>query len=147
MEETLGAKLSQVARLMRRNFDERARKIGATRPQAQVLTLLARHPGINQGGIADLLEVEPITVARMIDRLQEAELVERRADPSDRRAWRLHLTARGEALVEQLYPCGVATTAASLDGVSEEDRAMLDRVLEQMRANLSRKSEGAPPRG
>jgi DNA-binding MarR family transcriptional regulator len=98
MEENIGTMVAQVARLMRRSFDERARKIGVTRPQWQVLSLLIRHEGINQGGLADILEVEPITLGRMIDRLQEAELVERRPDPADRRAWRLFITAKGHAL-------------------------------------------------
>lgn len=139
MEESLAASLAQVARLMRRHFDERARQIGVTRPQWQVLTMLRRQPGINQGGVADLLEVEPITVARMIDRLQEADLVERRADPADRRAWRLFLTKRGETLVEQLIPFSSETIAVALDGVSEAERATVHAVLARMRTNLSRK--------
>lgn len=147
MEDSLAASLSQAARLMRRHFDERARSIGVTRPQWQVLTTLRRQPGINQGGLADRLEVEPITVARMIDRLQDAELVERRADPADRRAWRLFLTPRGETLVEQLIPFGSETLSAALDGVSEADRATLDAVLKRMRANLSRKPAEAANRG
>ena len=86
MEDNIAVLLAQVARLMRRNFDERARAIGVTRPQWQVISTLARNEGINQGALADLLEVEPITTARMIDRLQEAGLVERRADPAVSRA-------------------------------------------------------------
>jgi len=103
-EENIGSMVAHVARLMRRSFDERARGIGATRPQWQVLNLLSRYEGINQGGLAEMLEVEPITLGRMIDRLQDAELVERRADPADRRAWRLHVTAKGNALIAALPP-------------------------------------------
>lgn len=140
MDETIGTILSQVARLIRRTFDERARLVGATRPQWQVLMILSRNPGINQGAVADLLEVEPITVGRMIDRLQEAELVERRPDPADRRAWRLHMTTKGCELLEQIKPYGIETLELALDGVSEEDRETLRRVLDRMRGNLSRKS-------
>ena len=61
-----------------------------------MLSVLRRHEGINQGGLAEILEVEPITVCRMVDRLQEAGLVERRPDPADRRSWRLHLTAKAQ---------------------------------------------------
>ena len=99
MNENLAAVLSDVSRLMRREFDARARDIGVTRPQWQVLTVLRRNEGVNQGGLADLLEVEPITVCRMVDRLQEADLVERRADPADRRSWRLFLTSKAQALL------------------------------------------------
>lgn len=92
MDENIGTMLAQVSRLFRRRFDERVRDIGVTRPQWQVLSLLTENAGINQGGLAELLEVEPITLGRMIDRLQDAGLVERRVDPADRRAWRLFLT-------------------------------------------------------
>src|SRR5215210_7149093 len=104
MIENIATVLSDVSRLMRREFDARARDIGVTRPQWQVLTVLRRNEGVNQGGLADLLEVEPITVCRMVDRLQEADLVERRADPADRRSWRLFLTAKAQGLLGQLRP-------------------------------------------
>ena len=91
MNDMFLSKLAESSRLVRRAFDARARAIGVTRPQWQVLSALRRHPGVNQGALADLLDVEPITVCRMVDRLQEAGLVERRPDPADRRSWRLHL--------------------------------------------------------
>lgn len=144
MEENIGTMLGQVARLIRRSFDERARGIGVTRPQWQVLSLLIRYEGINQGGLADILEVEPITLGRMIDRLQEADLVERRPDPADRRAWRLFNTARGMALFDQLRPYANETVATALDGIAEGDRDKLMEVLLKIRANLTRKT-GADP--
>lgn len=85
MNENLASILSHVSGLLRREFDSRARDIGGTRPQWQVLTVRCRNEGVNQGGLADLLEVEPVTVCRM---------VERRADPADRRSWRLFLTEK-----------------------------------------------------
>jgi DNA-binding MarR family transcriptional regulator len=139
MNENLASILSDVARLVRREFDARARDIGVTRPQWQVLTVLRRHEGVNQGGLADLLEVEPITVCRMVDRLQEAELVERRADPADRRSWRLFLTGKAEALLAQLRPFADDMIEDALFGVTEGNRAILRQVLEQMRQNLSRR--------
>ena len=147
MEDRIVSSLSQVARLMRRHFDERARAIGVTRPQWQVLTLVGKHEGINQGGVADLIEVEPITVGRMVDRLQESGLIERRSDPADRRAWRLFLTERGRGLLGQLQPCGAATASLALEGVSAEERALLHDILERMRGNLSRKSAEAVAHG
>jgi DNA-binding MarR family transcriptional regulator len=110
-----------------------------TRPQWQVLSLLSRHEGINQGGLAELLEVEPITLGRMIDRLQEAGLVERRPDPADRRAWRLHVTPKGNELMDQLRPLAFETIEIALDGVSEAQRDALMATLDRMRGNLTRR--------
>ena len=144
MEENIGTMVAQVARLMRRSFDARARGIGVTRPQWQVLSLLDRHEGINQGGLADMLEVEPITLGRMIDRLQEADLVERRPDPTDRRAWRLFNTAKGAALLDQLRPYANETFEIALDGIAETDRDNLMAMLLKIRANLTRKVPPVP---
>ena len=138
METRVLPLMSDVARLVRRAFDARARNIGITRPQWQVLSLLARHEGINQGGLADLLEVEPITVCRMVDRLQEAELVERRPDPADRRSWRLFLTPRGGAIIAQLPPLADEVQAVAFEGIGENDQAVLGALLEQVRGNLAR---------
>lgn len=142
MERKVGTVLSQVARLMRRSFDERARAIGVTRPQWQVLSVLHRMEGINQGGLAEVLEVEPITAGRMIDRMQDGGLVERRADPADRRAWRLHLTERGNELLQQLQPLAEETADLALEGVAEADMEKLLDVLETMRLNLTRNRAG-----
>lgn len=139
MEDNIAVLLAQVARLMRRNFDERARAIGVTRPQWQVISTLARNEGINQGALADLLEVEPITTARMIDRLQEAGLVERRPDPADRRAWLLFLTERSRGLTAKLRPLGEEALAQALEGVAENERQQLGHTLLRIRNNLSRK--------
>ena len=139
MEDNIGTMVSQVARLMRRSFDERVRNIGVTRPQWQVLSLLNRHEGINQGGLADILEVEPITLGRMIDRLQEADLVERRPDPADRRAWRLFLTPKANELYLRLLPYAEETFAIALDGLNDREQANLMVMLERIRVNLTRK--------
>jgi DNA-binding MarR family transcriptional regulator len=137
--EFLGSVISDVSRLMRRSFDARARGIGMTRPQWQVLTTLARNEGVNQGRLAELLDVEPITVCRMVDRLQDSDLVERRADPADRRSWRLYLTAKAQALLAELRPLAEAMLEDVLDGISEDERVALRDPLERMRANLSRR--------
>jgi DNA-binding MarR family transcriptional regulator len=139
MERKIGTVVAHVGRLMRRNFDQRAREIGITRPQWQVLTVLRRQEGIKQGGLADILEVEPITAGRMIDRMQDAGLVERKADPADRRAWRLYLTERGQEMVEQLRPLAQETSDIALEGISDAEKVMLYEALEKMRLNLTRK--------
>lgn len=140
MEDNIGSMLADVSRLMRRAFDERARGIGVTRPQWQVLAALRRHEGINQGGLADLLDMEPISLCRMVDRLQEAELVERRQDPADRRAWRLFLTQKARDLLKKLRPLGEQMMVMALDGIPESERENLRRSLDRIRQNLSRRS-------
>ena len=82
---------------------------------------------------------EPITLGRMIDRLQDAELVERRADPADRRAWRLHLTPKGTDLILQLQPYARLTIDQALDGVSDAESDRLMETLMRLRSNLSRR--------
>lgn len=140
MEDTIGSILADVSRLMRRSFDARARDIGVTRSQWQVLTTLRRHEGIHQGGLAELLDVEPITLCRMVDRLQEAELVERRRDPADRRVWQLYLTDRARSLLGQLQPLGEAVMAEAMEGIGAGERRALRASLEKLRQNLARHS-------
>ena len=139
MSDNLGQIMSDISRLMRRAFDERARGIGVTRPQWQVLTMLARHEGINQGGLAELLDVEPITLCRMVDRLQEAGMVERRADPADRRAWRLFLTERANGLLSELRPLALNLFDEAMTGLSVLEREALHEMLERVRVNLARR--------
>ncbi|MEO7681457.1 MAG: MarR family transcriptional regulator, partial [Sphingomonas sp.] len=129
MSDTLGFLIGDVSRLMRKRFDERARAIGVTRPQWRTLTKLSRAEGINQGGLAELLEVEPITLCRMIDRLEEAGLVERRRDPHDRRAWRIYLTDKARPLIEQLRVVADGLFEDALDGLAGADRAVLFDAL------------------
>jgi DNA-binding MarR family transcriptional regulator len=138
--DNLGTMVADVSHLMRRAFDERARSSGLSRPQWRVLTMLRRHEGINQGGLAELVEVEPITLCRMVDRLQEAELVERRADPSDRRAWRLHLTDKARALLEEMRPMAFNLFDDAMTGLDAAERSDLFRMLERIRTNLSRRA-------
>lgn len=90
--------IHSVARLLRIEADKRARRRGMTRAQWVMLIWLDRRPGLSQKELAELLEVEPISVARLVDRLEARGLVERRADPADRRVWRLHPSpaAKGE---------------------------------------------------
>lgn len=136
--DNVASLISDVSRLMRRSFDARARTIGVTRPQWQVLSVLKRHEGVNQGGLAELLDVEPITVCRMVDRLQEAGLVERRADASDRRSWLLYLTGKARELIEDLRPLGESVIEQALDGIDDANRERLIATLLTVRQNLSR---------
>ena len=139
MSDDLGFLLGDAARLLRRAFDERARAAGVTRPQWRVLALLKRFDGSTQVALADMLDVEPITLGRMVDRLQDAGLVERRADPADRRAWRLHLTSLGEAKIIALRPTALALFDDALSGLDDAERIKLESMLNTIRANLTRK--------
>jgi DNA-binding MarR family transcriptional regulator len=141
MSDPLGFLIADVSRMMRREFDERVRGIGVTRPQWRVLTLLARHGGVNQGQVADLLEVEPITLSRMVDRLQEAGLVERRADPRDRRAWQLFLTDKATPILSQIRERADELMVELLEGVNANEQAVLSKALSKIHQNLSRRGD------
>ena len=136
MSDQLGFLLSDVSRLIRRRFDERARLIGATRAQWKTLFVLSRNEGLNQGALAERLEVEPITLGRMIDRLEEAGLVERRRDPADRRAWRIHLTPAAHPVVERLRAFADEMFDAVFADLSPDTRDQLTQALEAVRERL-----------
>jgi len=142
MTDSLGFLLSDVSRLLRRRFDERARASGASVAQWRVLKILLRHPGLNQGQLAEHLEVEPITACRMIDRLEEAGFVERRRDPADRRAWRLHLTEKAGPVLDTLHVLGANLIEETLQGFSPRQREALIAALEGLRTNLTNIQEG-----
>ncbi len=147
MTDSLGFLLADVSRLLRRDFDQRARSIGVTRNQWRVLTMLVRHEGTNQGNLADLLEVEPITLCRMVDRLQESGLVERRPDPQDRRAWRLFLTKKSRPLLDELRGHAAALFCDATIGLSEPQQVELHAMLDKMRSNLTMRPEGIATHG
>lgn len=145
MTDSIGFQISDTARLLRRRFDERAREIGVTRPQWRVLTTLNRMPGAQQSALAERLEIEPITLCRMIDRLAEAGLVERRRDPADRRAWNIYLTDRALPLLGRIGTIANDLSEAALLGISEAERAALTATLDRIRANLSAEPQSTAP--
>lgn len=136
MPDSLGFLLNDIARLMRKRFDIRARRIGVTRAQWHTLSILKRNEGCNQGMLADLLEVEPITVGRMIDRLEDAGLVERRRDPADRRVWRIHLTQKAQPVLIELRAIADTMIDEVMEGVDPEDRVRMHAALKALRTNL-----------
>ena len=136
MADSLGFLLNDVARLIRRRFDERARVIGATRAQWKALLVLSRNEGLNQGALADRLEVEPITLCRMIDRLEEAGLVERRRDPKDRRAWLIYLTEAARPKITKLHALADELFDDILVGVTSDERERLNATLNRIRDNV-----------
>lgn len=132
----IGFLLSDASRLLRRRFDERARAIGITRSQWRALTAISRREGLTQGRLAEVLEVEPITLCRMVDRLEEAGHVERRRDPADRRAWNIYLTDKSRPLIDQLRSIGEATIHEALEGIDDASCAILVDTLARIRTNL-----------
>lgn len=128
--------LHEVAHLLRLAVDKKARIYGMTRAQWLILLRLHRQPGMSQKELAELLEVEPITVARLIDRLEARGMVERRADPFDRRVWRLHLLPAAEPLITRIEREREEISAMVRRDVSEEDLARFTAVLATMKATL-----------
>lgn len=136
--ETLPFEIGETAHALRKAFDRRAVGLGVTRAQWKVLFRLSRHPGMRQIELADMLDIEPITLSRIVDRLEEAKLVERLADPADRRAWRLHVTAQARPLVEKLRALADEMTADAFSGIDPKHIEITREVLGRVRENASR---------
>ncbi|HEY2447019.1 MAG TPA: MarR family transcriptional regulator [Rhizomicrobium sp.] len=129
--------LHDVARLLRTRFDQRARATGMTRAQWVILARLSAKPGLSQIEMASLLEVEPISVGRLVDRLEARGLVERRPDPSDRRVWRLHLTPSAQPILDQISKARDVLGEELFDGVNPASRTTMVDALLRMKNNLT----------
>lgn len=136
-DRELGFLLSDVARLLRRDFDRRAQQLGLTRAQWSVLARLSRKQGVKQTELAETLEVQPITLARQLDRLEAGGWVRRCADPDDRRARRLYLTEQAGPTLEELHRLGRETRAVALAGLDRTTRDTLRAALARMKVNLT----------
>lgn len=137
----LGFLLADNSRLARWSFDQQVRLAGVTGPQARLLLNLDRTPGENQGFYAERLEVEPITLCRMVDRLEDAGMIERRRDPADRRAWRLYLTEKSNRLVAMLQHELDMLVEMMFDGIPLDEREQFTRILKTVGTNLSARRE------
>jgi len=133
-----GFLLNDVARLMRTYADHKAAQFGITRAQWAVLVRLDRSEGLNQSELAEMLDLQPITLTRLLDKLSDSRLIERRPDPDDRRAKRLFLTAAARPLLEQLALLGEETMANVLEGVPAKDIERMVSDLVVARDNLRR---------
>ena len=136
--ETLPFEIGETAHALRKAFDRMAVGLGVTRAQWKVLFKLTRKPGLKQIELADMLELEPITLCRIVDRLEEAKLVERVRDPDDRRAWRLHVTDEAQPLIEKLQAVGAELVDRAFTGIDPKDLETTRRVLAQARENAAR---------
>ena len=136
LDRSLGFLLNDVSRQMRNRFDRQARALGLTRAQWRVMMFLRRHEGARQNELAALLEVENVTLGRHIDRLEESGWVERRPDPTDRRAWRLFLAEKSMPMLDKLAVFLIETRETALYGFSSEERETLIETLIRMKTNL-----------
>ena len=136
--ETLPFEIGETAHALRKAFDRRAVGLGVTRAQWKVLFKLTRYPGLRQIELADMLDIEPITLSRILDRLEEAGLVERSADPADRRAWRLHVTTKAKPLIEKLQAVGAELVDQAFAGIDPDQIQITRNVLARVRENAGR---------
>ena len=133
---TLGFLLHDVARLLRKRFEQRAKDLGLTRSQWQTLAYLSNNEGIHQAGLAEMLEIEPITLVRILDKLADRGLVERRQHPSDRRSWMLYMRDEARPLLDTMRSLGDQTRREALRGVPIEEHERLYQLLTLMKSNL-----------
>ncbi|UCI26650.1 MarR family winged helix-turn-helix transcriptional regulator [Mesorhizobium sp. B2-8-5] len=128
--------LHDVARLLRKRFEQRSRAFGLTRAQWQVLAYLSLREGIHQNKLADLIEIMPITLARLLDKMQARGFIERRPNPADRRAWLLYLTPKAHPLIEVMRSNGQKTREEAFTGLSADAQRQLLQTLCLIKSNL-----------
>jgi len=136
MEREIAFNLMDVARMLRTYADQRGRQFGISRAQWVVLVRLDRSEGLKQSELAEILDLQPISLTRLLDRLAENELIERRPDPNDRRANRLYLTPAARPMLERLGALGLEIMTTVLDGIDAETQERLLRDLVVMKDNL-----------
>jgi MarR family transcriptional regulator for hemolysin len=125
-----------VARLLKTYADQRARHFGISRAQWAVLIRIDRHEGLKQTELAEMLDLQPISLTRLLDRLAENGLIERRADPNDRRANRLYLKPAAKPLLDRLADLGTDMMQIVLDGLSTSSIERMLKELNAVRDNL-----------
>lgn len=139
--------ISDVGRLLRTYADQKARQFGMTRAQWAVLLKLERHEGAQQSELADFLEIQPITLTRLVDRLCDNGLIERRPDPADRRAKLLYLTPAARPLLAQISKQVEEVAEEMLAGIEPQ---AIDTMLSELgiaRENLKQAIAGKNPQG
>ena len=143
LTRSFGFLMHDVSRLLRKTFDRHARAIGLTRAQWRVLAHLSRNEGIKQAGLAEILEIKPITLARLLDRLDAHGWVERRLDPKDKRARRLFLTNKGRSIIRELRVVALSVREEALSGLSDSEQDLLIDQLRAVKENLLSADEAA----
>jgi MarR family transcriptional regulator for hemolysin len=136
-DNTLFYTLHDVTRQIRKHFDRRATRLELTRAQWRALKVTSRHEGLSQSELAEHLDMEAIPVGRVIDRLEKTGFVERRADPADRRRWRLYLTPKALAIVDEMDVIAGELRDDALRGIERDDLDTLLSVLNRIKENLA----------
>jgi MarR family transcriptional regulator, transcriptional regulator for hemolysin len=136
LNREFGFILNDVARMLKTYADHKASQFGITRAQWVVLVRLDRFEGLKQAELAEMLDLQPITLTRLLDRLAECGLIERRPDPNDRRAKLLYLTAKAKPLLEQLGDLGNELMGTALAGVEREHVELMVAQLAIVKENL-----------
>ena len=144
-ERSFAALVTDIARLLRRNFNRRVRDHGLTQTQWQAIAYLRRWGDINQAALAELMEIQPISLARLVDRLEAAGWVERHPDPSDRRAVRLHLTDKAAPILEEMRAASAAFHDEALAGLNPAERERVLDLLSRVKVNLTTVECAATP--
>jgi DNA-binding MarR family transcriptional regulator len=135
-DDYIGVVISDVARLLRTEFDRRVRKLGITRAQWLVLTRLHRQPGASHSELAEMMEVEKATAGRMIDRMEANGWVERRAEPDDKRVKRVYLTVEAERVHKRIWRVAEATVEDALADLSAGESKRLMTLLLRVKRTL-----------
>jgi MarR family transcriptional regulator, transcriptional regulator for hemolysin len=136
-DRSLGVLISDVARLLRRSFDRRLESLGLTQAQWRALVNIARTEGLSQTALAECLEIQPITVGRLIDRMESAGWVERRSHPADRRAVQLYLTPKSQPIIEEIHSRANDMMAECVMGMSSASQKQLFEQLQRIKQNLA----------
>jgi MarR family transcriptional regulator, transcriptional regulator for hemolysin len=143
-DRSFGFLVHDVARLYGRRFDRNGRRLGLTRAQCRTLGYLARNEGVNQAGLADLLEIRPMTLVRQIDRMQESGWIERRPDPTDRRARRLFLTDKARPVLGRIWDVSSETQDQVLAALSPDEAEQLIELLRRVHGALADRAPARP---
>jgi len=128
--------LNDVRRRLVLRFEKRARNLSLTMPQCRVLTTLLRNEGASQAKLAQLVDIEPMTMVRILDHMEKEGLIERRVDPQDRRARRLHLARGAKPLLDRIWRLSDATRSEAFTGIERGERDAFIAVLGRIQANL-----------
>jgi MarR family transcriptional regulator for hemolysin len=136
-QPTFGFLLKDVSKLYVQRFEHGARELGLTLPQCKALVYLARSEGISQVELASAAEIEPMTLVRILDRMELDGWLERRADPTDRRARRLYLNPKSKPLLETIDQISSQTRDEAFAGFSRQQAASLLDGLERVRGNFA----------
>ncbi len=136
LRRNLGFLLKDVSRVYTRRFEERAHALSLTLPQCKALAYLANNEGVSQKRLAELTEIDPMSLVRILDRMEADGWVQRRSDPEDRRARSLAVTEKARPLVARIWSLAGETRAEALAGLTTEERTQLVELLERVHKNL-----------